>query len=796
MEAPQVFEQIEHHFAAGELALAEAEALDSEPLILRSGPDWIERFRLQEAKIRLYQGNTDDALKLLKENGNTPATPAEQTVIRSTLLAMVYARKGDYAGARAALAEAEPRCSDDSSRAHFFTARGILGINEGNLQDAEHAFELALVSAEKAEDRYQQDESLLDLGVVALRVEHYEDAQDRLARASELAKSIGSRIIIEKATGNAAWAFYKLGDFRKALASAQAAEKEAAELGVPIDQVEWLKDAGLNEFHLGDLVAARSYYEKSYETATSIANYEEIVDAQVALGQLSIQTGDLPSALEHTRKAKEVAALHLDETQMFQPALLHAITLTKLKDLDDAKDELLTLHGRAAAKPSDRWKAESALAHLNAEAGNAAEADDWFELAIHTFDLQRSSFRRIKSRLPFLENGTDLYLGYVDQLISEGRTDKALAVLDRSRAETLAEGLGLAQQQTGSLLKTTSLAQRLKGTILVYCLRPETSYLWAISPSKSAFFRLPSTATILPLLESHTNAILHSKDLLADEAAPGRSLYDMLIRPAESLIPDQGKVFVISDEALHGLNFETLISSRERPHFWIEDATITNSASLNLLNAKDHTAPGPRTLLLIGDPAYGSDAPKLANAPHEIANVSNHFAPERRVVLTGSQAFPAAYERSEPARFSFIHFVAHGTASEINPLDSSVVLSPTPGLAETNKLYARDILDHHIGAELVTISACYGSGSRAYSGEGLVGLAWAFLRAGSHNVIASLWEISDASTPELMDHLYDELGSGAAPDVALRSAKLAMLRSEGVFRKPLYWAPFQLYSGA
>jgi CHAT domain-containing protein len=59
-----------------------------------------------------------------------------------------------------------------------------------------------------------------------------------------------------------------------------------------------------------------------------------------------------------------------------------------------------------------------------------------------------------------------------------------------------------------------------------------------------------------------------------------------------------------------------------------------------------------------------------------------------------------------------------------------------------------------------------------------------------------MWEVSDASTPLLMDDLYRELAKGSQPDVALRSAKLAMLHSKSVFRKPLYWAPFLLYSGA
>jgi len=98
-------------------------------------------------------------------------------------------------------------------------------------------------------------------------------------------------------------------------------------------------------------------------------------------------------------------------------------------------------------------------------------------------------------------------------------------------------------------------------------------------------------------------------------------------------------------------------------------------------------------------------------------------------------------------------------------------------------------------ADLVTISACYGAGERAYSGEGLVGLSWAFLRAGAHNVVAALWEATDASTEQLMDKFYDELDKGAKPDVALRAAKLSLLRGIG-FHNPFYWAPFQLYAGS
>lgn len=181
-------------------------------------------------------------------------------------------------------------------------------------------------------------------------------------------------------------------------------------------------------------------------------------------------------------------------------------------------------------------------------------------------------------------------------------------------------------------------------------------------------------------------------------------------------------------------------------------------------------------------------------------SIEKHFPAAQETVFAHDRATPAAYLASKPERFSYIHFVAHGTASRPSPLDSAIVLSRTnvsPNREEDSfKLYARDIIRHPLRAELVTVSTCRSAGARAYSGEGLVGLSWAFLRAGAHNVIGALWDVSDASTPQLMDQLYGELKKGEAPGTALRNAKLTLLHSSASFRKPFYWAPFQLYTGS
>jgi CHAT domain-containing protein len=78
----------------------------------------------------------------------------------------------------------------------------------------------------------------------------------------------------------------------------------------------------------------------------------------------------------------------------------------------------------------------------------------------------------------------------------------------------------------------------------------------------------------------------------------------------------------------------------------------------------------------------------------------------------------------------------------------------------------------------------------------LVGLAWAFLRAGAQQVVAALWDVNDRATPKLMDDFYRQLREGKDAPTALRAAKLNLIARGGIAERPLYWAPFVLYSGA
>ena len=303
-------------------------------------------------------------------------------------------------------------------------------------------------------------------------------------------------------------------------------------------------------------------------------------------------------------------------------------------------------------------------------------------------------------------------------------------------------------------------------------------------------------------MERYRRTLLDGDDPRTGGDEDGRALYDLLVAPAAKLIRRDEPVMILADGALNQLNFETLLAPGAGPqripnataHYWIEDETLLSAPSLELLGMARPERRVERKLLLVGNPATASeDYPSLPLFGAEMKLIAGHFGARREAVFNGREATPEAYGRAKPGQFAYIHFVSHATASRMDPLDSAIILSSQGG-ENTYKLYAREIMEHPIEARLVTISACNGSGTRAYAGEGLVGLSWAFLRAGAHNVIGALWEVSDASTPRLMDALYQGLQEGMAPSAALRRAKLALLHSPGRFRAPFYWAPFQIYT--
>lgn len=762
-------------------------------------PPWPTRFRLEAAKIRQVQGENDEVIQLLDREWQ-PTSDSDLLAQRLCLLSLAYARKGDAVRATQAIDEADRlKAVSLSTKSDIFAARARFELQENRFAEAEVLLQESLTTAREGGNRFSEATALLNLGVIDLHQDHYEDALEHSDAAASIAQSIGAQVLQERALGNTGWAYYEIGDYQHALANFNEAAANAASLGTTNDELLWNNTAGMSEARMGDLATARKHYGRAMTLARALKDPTEIAQVDQSLASLELHSPQPTQAATYIEEARSLARQTGSPFDIQLGDLLQAQLMAAQGNIPQAKSLLLQVEAQRRRFPTIRLDAEHTLAGVMEKANNPSEAERWFLHSIATYHAERAELSTDDARLPFSQNGRDLYMDYAAFLIRNHRADDALDLIDQGRAETLAEGLGVQNQP--DLLRRVSLRQLARqshAVILDYTLSSPSSYLWASNGTDSGFYLLPDRSVILAAMAAHQRALLAAHDLVAEQNPASRSLYDMLLKPAERLIHPGDRIYIVGAGALSGLNFETLLTPGPSSHYWIEDVTLTHFSSLRFLAMphprKLRSEPDPPRVLIVGNPIYaGSQYSPLPNAAEEVSGVAARFPTASRTVLTGASASPDAYLQSNPERFAYIHFVSHATASRLIPLDSAVILSGN-GEQSSAKLYAREILNKPLNAELVTISACQGSGIRTYAGEGLVGLAWAFLRAGSHNVIGALWDVSDASTPELMEHLYEGIAAGQPPDVSLRAAKLELLHHRGVFRKPLYWGAFQLYS--
>ncbi len=789
-------------FVRGDLKQSGDEAHRAYQRFRDSEPEWAWKFRILEAESLLWRGMYSEVLTLLSSSPAQPNNPG-LTIGTLALQGAAHARLHHFAEAEQRLGQAEQLCTvpKDAACGKVASARGVLAVQQGQLGVARQFFEQALGLARAAGDHLLEATALLNLGLVSLRQQHFDEAIDRTKAADQASSALQARNIAQVAQGNLGWAYYNLGDSERSLQLSLEAEGHAVELANVIDQLSWLTNAGYVYADLHDFAHAKQSYLEALALAQKIGAKEDVYNALRALALVSVESGELEEANKYSDQAMEIA--HADHNRLGElyPLLVKGRIAVRLRDREKAERILREVEQDPNGNAALRWKAEHALAQLH-EAEDLPElADREYRIALTTFEAARSQLRRYDSRLPFSSNASRIYDDYVHFLVARGRPSEALRWADYSRARALLEGLTLLPKGASvapAALDAQAIARRANGTILFYWLGQQQSYLWTITPRKTNLAVLPAASEIETAVQRYRKSVTEPQGAFGGADDDGQLLYGMLVAPAQALLPKDAKVFVVPDGGLNNLNFETLIVSKPRLHYWIEDVTIASASSLRVLAASLAVKAKPtRGLLLVGDSiAPGPDYPELPKAAAQMDAVARHFPAEKERLFKREGATATAYLTSSPEKFTFIHFVAHGTASRMNPLDSAIVLSRSGADSDSFKLYARDIVGQPLRAKLVTISACYGTGTRSYSGEGLVGLSWAFLRAGAHNVIAALWEVSDASTEKLMDRLYEELGKGKPPDVALRLAKLSLLRSETAFRKPFYWAPFQLYVGS
>ena len=107
-------------------------------------------------------------------------------------------------------------------------------------------------------------------------------------------------------------------------------------------------------------------------------------------------------------------------------------------------------------------------------------------------------------------------------------------------------------------------------------------------------------------------------------------------------------------------------------------------------------------------------------------------------------------------------------------------------------LDSAEVLMLPVRANIVVLSACETAVGRLEGQEGIATLSRAFLLAGARTVVSTLWTIDDTFSRFLMAQFYTGIADGQTVSVALRNAKLELLKTFGPQGVPYRWAAYTL----
>lgn len=291
----------------------------------------------------------------------------------------------------------------------------------------------------------------------------------------------------------------------------------------------------------------------------------------------------------------------------------------------------------------------------------------------------------------------------------------------------------------------------------------------------------------VPVKEQELNSLIADYRDRIQKLAPveeqSKRLHTLLVDPAEPFIKSKRLLGIVPHGHLHYISFSSL-KDGESYLFERHPLFYSPSASVMQYTFKEKAArSGDIKVLALGNPDLGDFNYDLPLAEMEANAIQWDFP--KVDILTREKA-TESWLKKHIGEYQVIHVASHGEFDPINPLFSSLKLTrdkSDDGNFEVNEVFGLDIK-----ADIVTLSACQTGLGDIVGGDELVGLNRAFIYAGTHAILSSLWRVSDISTAVLIKHFYRNFGKEDKAE-SLRKAQLIVKR---LYPHPSYWAGFNL----
>jgi len=681
-------------------------------------------------------------------------------------------------------------------------------VNLGELESADARFRKLLTETTQAEPALS-GKVVWALGVSQLRRGNYE-------AAIEFYRNAAADIARAREPENAGAIAYLLAEALNLTGQTAAGRVEAYR---GLRMLAPFRRSGYLNNHL-TTVAIYARGDGLGHAALAIMN--EVLDVARATGRPQTM------AWAHRARARELAALgrpliaqaSLDEASRFvdsiRPGLgrdrvradVQVVAAELARDRDpDAARALLSEVLRAYGVLKGDWfmaagHYQTSLAEL--AAGDRTAARQSLQRAITAIEQQGSAFESSEARATFLETTERVFDAMIEAQLVDGRPDSAFAYLERARAVAWsAKPHGPSHPGAPTRYATATTIDQVRSRLMKaelfveYVLLERRLAAWIVSRD-SVRLHVDSVSR-----DSIAGLIARVGDELdTPDARPGSAraqLFDLLIRPFATAMPDGAPVTIVPDRELSSLPFGALWdSARQRNLVDLAELRTVPSAAFRVAAAERRPGLERRkySALVVGNPTLDSASnatlPRLPGAARE----AQHVAPlyERSSLMTGADARRDAVV-GRLATNAVFHFAGHAIANSEQPELSYLALAPTDS-TDDGRLRGREIGGLRLSnMQLVVLSACRTLNPRASHVGAISGLAYSFLRAGVPATISTLWDVSDQATTELLIEFHRHYASGVSAAEALRLAQLSSVRSgRPELRAPSAWAAF-IYTG-
>lgn len=265
-----------------------------------------------------------------------------------------------------------------------------------------------------------------------------------------------------------------------------------------------------------------------------------------------------------------------------------------------------------------------------------------------------------------------------------------------------------------------------------------------------------------------------------------RRLYDLLVLPLEALLRSwkADTLVFITDGPLRNIPLGALYDGKE---FLINKFALATTPGFSLTDLEIKKAENDRPdVLLAGLTESVQGYPALMNVAEEMNSIREHYP--GKTLQNKEFTISQLKNELEQTPYSVVHIASHGEFSGdaagtfLLTWDEKLTLDHLEKFLGISKFRKKHV-------DLLTLSACRTAAGDDRAALGIAGVA---IKAGARSAVATLWNINDQASSDLITELYRQMKlESISKAKALQQAQLKLL-NDARYRHPYYWSPFLL----